>query len=145
MRCRTAVVPAGVLAIALLAGCGGAKQAAAPSTTAPARAVPPFRVTIAGATHTPRANAAWPVTIRVTDASGKPVAARLKMRILFGGAPVGQVDNGRVYRFVGSWREQPGQEITWPASAVGQPLTFQAVVTAKGRTRRVDFAVRVRK
>jgi hypothetical protein len=67
------------------------------------------------------------------------------MRILFGGSPVGEVDNGRVYRLVGTWREKPGQEITWPASAVGQPLTFQAVVTVQGKTRKADYTITVQK
>ncbi len=102
-------------------------------------------MTIEATTHRPKANAKWPVTIRVTDAAGKPVAARLRMQILFGGSPVGQVDNGRVYRFVGSWREKPGQEITWPASAAGEPLTFQAVVTVAGRTRKADYTIEVRR
>ncbi len=85
------------------------------------------------------------MTIRVTDAAGRPIAATLRMLILFGGTPVGKVDGGRVYRFVGTWREKPGQEITWPTAAVGQPLTFRAVVTAGGTTRHADYAIQVRR
>jgi len=153
MRWQPLAGVAGLIAVASLASCGGGSKqttaptamAAAPATTTRAAAAPSFRVTIQAPTHRPKANAKWPVTIRVTDAAGKPIAAKLKMRILFGGSPVGQVDNGRVYRFVGSWREKPGQEITWPASAVGQPLTFQAIVTAQGMTRKADDTITVHK
>ena len=101
-------------------------------------------VTIAAPTQKPRANAKWPVTIRVTDGQGKPLRATLTMRILFAGQPVGTVDNGKVWRFVGTWREPKGQEITWPASARGQPLAFQAIVHAAGRTVKKSIPIHVR-
>jgi len=89
-------------------------------------------------------NKPWPVTVRVTDGAGKPLAARLTMRIVFGGTPVGKVDNGRVYRFVGTWRERKGNEITWPAASRGQPLQFEAIVTARHKTVRQTWSVQVR-
>ena len=138
------VAGAVVLALAGCGGGGGTKQSVTAATTT-TRPAPSFRIEILAATHRPRANAKWPVTIRVVDAAGKPLAARLKMQIVFGGSPVGSVDNGRVYRFTGTWREQPGHEITWPKAAVGQPLTFRAVVTAAGRTRSADYAIDVRR
>src|SRR5919201_1651241 len=91
-------------------------------------------VTIAAPTRTPRANTKWPVVIRVTGANAKPLRATLTMRILFAGQPVGKVDNGKIWHFIGTWREPKGQEIVWPASARGQPLAFQAIVHASGRT-----------
>jgi len=127
---------AAVLAFVLLAGLGGAG-----ARTATASAV---RVTITAPTHYPKVNAPWPVTIRVTNASGKPLPARLTMRILLGTLPVGKVDNGRVFRFVGTWREKKGQEITWPAASSGQSFVFQAIVTALGRTVKKGFAVHPR-
>ncbi len=101
-----------------------------------------LHVTIA-APHTVKANAKWPVTIRATMA-GKPVAATVKMRILLGTIAVGQVDNGKVWHFTGTWREPKGQEITWPASARGMTFNFEAVVRAKGKTVRKIFPVTVR-
>jgi hypothetical protein len=95
-------------------------------------------------THHPRVNALWPVTVRVTNAAGQPLPATLTMRILLGGTPVGKVDNGRVYHLVGSWREKKGQEITWPAASRGQPLQFEAIVKAQGRSVKRTWAIRVR-
>jgi hypothetical protein len=104
----------------------------------------PFRATLHAPTHTPRVNTAWPISIRVTDKAGHPIRARLTMRFLFGGVPVGKVDNGRVYTFVGTWREKRGQEITFPSAGRGQRLTFQALVTARGRTTKLNYWVRPR-
>jgi hypothetical protein len=137
----------GLVALALaaiaLAACGGGKKAGAtkpPQTTRPAAAAS-VRVTITATTHTPKVNAPWPVRIGVTDARGKPLAARLTMQILLNGAPVGKVDNGAVYRFIGTWQEKKGQEITWPPESRGQPFALEAVVTAKGGTVKKTWAV----
>ena len=112
------------LAVVLVAaGCGGHLAAK------PKPALPPVNVTISSPTHQPRVNKPWPVTVRVTDGAGKPLAARLTMRIVFGGTPVGKVDNGRV---------------TWPAASRGQPLQFEAIVTARHTTVRQTWSVQVR-
>jgi hypothetical protein len=66
------------------------------------------------------------------------------MRILLGPFEVGKVEEGRVYRIVGVWREPTGEEITWPAASRGRSFTFQAVVIALGRTVRKNWAIRVR-
>jgi hypothetical protein len=124
--------------VLVTAGCGGHAKSA--STPKPAR----INVTISAPTHRPKVNALWPVSVRVTDASGKPVPARLTMRILFGGAPVGKVDNGRVYRFVGGWREAKGNEITWPPASRGEPLQFEAIVTANHVTVKRTWAIEAR-
>src|SRR5690242_3042172 len=91
-----------------------------PVTATPtAVAATPIHVTIT-ASHTVKAAAKWSVVVRVTDASGKPLAGTLTNNILLGTIPVGKVDNGKVWRFRGSWREPKGQEITWPAAGKGQ-------------------------
>jgi hypothetical protein len=105
-------------------------------------AVTPVRVTIT-APHTVKANAKWPVTIRVTNAAGKPLRATLTNRILLGSLLVGKVDNGKVWHIVGIWREPKGQEITWPASARGQTFNFETIVRASGRTVKKVFRVHV--
>jgi hypothetical protein len=129
-----------LVVIALAPGCGGSSAKHVSSTTAGSAAV---RVTISARTHHPKVNKLWPVTVRVTDGSGRPLPARLTMRILFGGTPVGKVDNGRVYRFVGTWRERRGNEITWPPASRGQPLTFQVIVTARGKKITRGWAIKV--
>jgi hypothetical protein len=104
----------------------------------------PFKATLHAPTHTPRVKKPWPIWIRVTDRSGRPIRARLTMRFLFAGIPVGKVDNGRVYTFTGTWREKKGQEIKFPPNARGHRLTFQAVVTARRRTVKLNYWVRPR-
>jgi hypothetical protein len=106
-------------------------------------AAPPIQVLVTPATLTPKANAPWPVTIRVL-CGGPPPVATLKMRILLGGMEVGKVDNGKVWTFKGSWHEPKGQEITWPASARGTTLVFQAVVHVRGRTFKKNVPVTVK-
>ena len=103
-----------------------------------------FKATLHAPTHTPRVNTAWPITIRATDLQGHPIRARLTMRFLFAGVPVGKVDNGRVYSFVGTWREKKGQEIKFPPASRGQRLTFQALVTARGHTIKLYYWVQAR-
>jgi hypothetical protein len=140
----------------VLVACGGKQaQPATTGTTGTTTASPtstrsatgqraPIKVTISSPTHHPAVNKPWPVKITVTDTSGKPLPARLTMRVLFAGAPVGKIDNGAVYRFVGAWQEKKGNEITWPAASRGQPLVFQAVVTAAGQTVKRNWSIRVR-
>ena len=108
-----------------------------------AMVVTPVHVTITAA-HTVKANAKWPVTIRITNAAGKPLRATLTNRILLGSIVVGQVDKGKVWRVFGVWREPKGQEITWPASARGETLNFQTIVHVGGRTVKKAFPVSVR-
>jgi hypothetical protein len=133
------------LALVLVAaGCGGhAKRTLTPAVSTQARASQ-LRVTIAAPTHHPRVNAKWPVTVRALNGYGQEVHATLTMRILFNGSPVGKVDNGRVYHFFGTWREKPGQEITWPKSSRGQPLAFEAIVRAQHETVKQTYAITVR-
>ena len=103
-----------------------------------------FKATLIAPTHTPRVNRPWPITIRARDLRGHPIRARLTMRFVFSGIPVGKVDNGRVYTFVGRWRERKGQEIEFPSASRGQRLTFQALVTARGRTIKLNYWVQPR-
>jgi hypothetical protein len=100
-----------------------------------------FKATLVAPTHRPRVDRAWPITIHARDLKGRPVRARLTMRFLFGGVPVGKVDNGRVYTFVGTWREPKGQEIKFPAASRGQRLTFQALVIARRQTIKLNYWV----
>lgn len=104
-------------------------------------AIVPFKATLHAPTHTPKVNTAWVITIRATDLQNKPIRARVTMRLLFAGVPVGKVDNGRVYSFTGTWREKKGQEIEFPPGSRGQRLTFQALVTARGHTIKLNYRV----
>ena len=103
-----------------------------------------FKATLSAPTHRPHVNRPWPIAIRATDLAGRPIRARLTMRLLYNGIAVGKVDNGRVYTFVGVWREKKGEEIKYPAESRGQRLTFQALVTSRGRTIKLNYWVKPR-
>jgi hypothetical protein len=140
----TATVPAGARTgkITITTKAGTAVSAKSFAVT-PAAATGTARVTLSAPTHHPKVNAPWPLTVTVTDANGRPLAATLTMVVLLGGAQVGKIDNGAVYHFVGSWKEKKGNEITWPAASRGQPLTLQVIVTANGKTVRNNWSITV--
>ena len=103
-----------------------------------------FKAWLVAPTHRPRVSRPWPIAIHATDRAGHPIRARLTMRFLIAGVPVGKVDGGKVWRFCGTWREPKGEEIEFPAESRGHRLTFQAVVTRRGRTVELDYWVKPR-
>jgi hypothetical protein len=123
----------------LAAGCGSSNSA----TTKTERARVPFSAVLHAPTHHPRAGKPWLYSVRVTDLDGRPIKARIRMQVLFGGLPVGKVDKGRTFSFVGVWREPKKAPLIWPARSRGQPLTFEAIVTARGASTRLRYAIEV--
>jgi hypothetical protein len=132
-----------VFVLAFAVACGGNSGTKTAASTKPAAASTalPFKATFSAPTHSPVANKNWPIAVIVTDLSGKPIAATLQMNVLFAGARVGQIDNGKIYHFVGRHHEI----INWPLNAVGHPLTLQSVVKAKGKTQKLLWAISVAK
>jgi hypothetical protein len=133
-----------VILVALAASCGGSKSTAKTTSTASTTSTKPppaatFKAVFKAPSHRPVVNKPWPITVTVTDLAGKPIAARLQMNVLFKGAQVGQIDNGKIYRFVGRHHEV----ITWPVASIGYPLTVQSVVTVKGETKKLLWPVSV--
>ena len=126
----------------VVAGCGSSHSTA--TTTSQRRAPIPFRAVLDAPTHTPKAGKPWLYSVRVTDLQGRPIRARITMRVLFGGIPVGKVDAGKTFTFVGTWREPENSPLIWPARSRGHPLTFEALVTARGATKRLDYTVNVK-
>jgi hypothetical protein len=133
-------IAAPLLLGALAAGCGSSDSAA----TKTHRARLPFRAVLHAPTHRPRAGKPWLYDVRVTDFDGRPIRARIRMRVLFGGLPVGKVDEGRTFTFTGVWREPKKEPLIWPARARGQRLTFEAIVTARRASTRLRYPVEVR-
>ena len=131
------------LLVLVAAGCGSSHSTAT-TTTKPHRAPLPFRAVLHAPTHIPKAGKPWLYSVRVTDLQGRPIRARITMRVLFGGVPVGKVDSGKTFTFVGTWREPKGSPVIWPARSRGHPLTFEAIVTARGATKRLDYTVNVK-
>lgn len=97
----------------------------------------PVSATLHVGTHHPRANANWPLSIRVTR-SGKPVSATLLYEYLLGESVVAKRHHKP---FVGHVHDV----FQWPAQAAGYPLTFRAVVVAAGRTLYLDYPVKVKR
>src|SRR4051812_30029618 len=115
---RIAALVACAVALAIPAAAGAAKP----------------EVVLLAATHTPKAAAAWPYAVVVTDAQGRLVPARIHLQIMLGSLPVGQVGRHAVD---GLWAET----LEWPQDAVGQTLVLQVDVTAGGGTQRVRYPV----
>lgn len=128
--------------LVLVVGCGSSHSTV--TTAKPHRASFPFRAVLQAPTHTPKAGKPWLYSVRVTDPKGRPIRARITMRVLFGGIPVGKVDSGKTFSFVGTWREPKDSPLIWPARSRGRPLTFEAIVTVRGVTKRLDYTVDVR-
>jgi hypothetical protein len=161
-RPATAAVTAAGVALLVLAGCGGSSGGSssssastsasattpAPGSTAtqaaPATLTGPDTVTGSAAgvlasmhasTHHPRVNRPWPLRFTVTS-GGRPVHASVDYEFVFGGQVVAHRSH---YTFDGHFSDIA----LWPASAVGYPLTFRAVVRASGASINLDYAVKV--
>jgi hypothetical protein len=135
-------IAAALVLVALASGCGSSHASHA-TATRPHRARLPFRAVLHAPTHRPRAGAPWLYSVRVTDLRGRPIRAWIRMQVLFGGIPVGMVDGGKTFTFVGMWREPKKAPLIWPARSRGRTLTFEAIVSARGASKRLDYAVTV--
>jgi hypothetical protein len=100
-----------------------------------------FKAHLTAANHSPVVNENWPITVTVTDLSGKPIAATVTLGVVTPGFGTYEVDNGKVYHFVGRHHEN----ITWPGEAVGFALKLEAVVTAHGQTTALFWPLTVRR
>lgn len=68
--------------------------------------------------------------------AGRPLQAKVSYEYLFAGNVVAKRSN---YTFTGHFKDL----FRWPASAVGYPLTFRAVIRAGGQTLLLDYPVQV--
>jgi hypothetical protein len=153
------------VAVTATAGCGGsggkaasaASGSATPSRTATSAAPPgasarsreasahevlasegalTATLHVGGGLHRPRVGERWPISFAVRSA-GKAARAAVAYEYLFAGAVVAHRSH---YRFLGVFHDV----FQWPASAVGYPLTFRAVITSSGKTLDLDYPVQVR-
>ncbi len=95
------------------------------------------KATLRAGTHTPKVNAPWPISFTVTSAGVPAAAAAVSYEYMFGGAVVARRSH---YSFKGG---HFSDVFRFPASAVGYPLTFRAVVTSGGATVNLDYPVKV--
>ncbi len=104
------------------------------------------KMTLSAPTHTPRVGARWAYAVRVTDARGKLLRARLTVQVVdpFGGTHPVELGNTKRkivdHPFTGVFRDFT----LWPPESRGFSLVFRVVVTAAGVTRRLDYSVRPR-
>src|SRR5437773_7498376 len=91
-----------------------------------------FKATLVADTHTPKVNTTWRYHVRVTDAKGHPISARITSQIVdpLGGKHLVEFDGTghnpyvKSYRFFGNFCDSA----IWPtSSAVGVTLEFQTV------------------
>jgi hypothetical protein len=87
--------------------------------------------------HSPRVAAPWPIHF-VVERNGKPAKAEVRYEYVFAGQVVAHRSH---YKFTGRFRDV----FNWPASAVGYPLTFRAVILSEGATLNLDYPVQVRR
>lgn len=120
------------------------------ATGAAAAATAP-RVKLVTATARPVVDQPWRWTVTARSVSGKPLAAKLRLQILLGSTVVGCWKATAMVPCTGAgsgtWIRFRGKRtglLTWPAQSVGVKLTFQAVVVAGGKMRKLQAPVAVR-
>jgi hypothetical protein len=91
--------------------------------------------TLRAGTHHPRVNTHWPLRFTASLA-GRPVRASVSYEYLLGAQVVAHRSH---YTFTGRFSDV----FTWPAAAVGYPLTFRAVIVSGGVTLDLDYPVQV--
>lgn len=157
------MIGAALLAGALLSACGGSSKPASTATSTSTQSsttqtttqtvtavtgtvVSPGVVratsggivaTLHATTHKPKVNAAWPISFEVTS-DGSPAKAEVRYQYLFGGNVVARRSH---YRFTGRFSDI----FRWPASSVGYPLTFRAVILVSGKTLYLEYPVKVQR
>lgn len=93
--------------------------------------------TLRAANHNPKVGRLWPIRFTATR-NGRPARASVAYEYLFGGQVVAHRSH---YTFTGHFFDT----FTWPASAVGYPLTLRAVIVSEGATVNLDYPVQVTK
>jgi hypothetical protein len=142
MRASPSIISASIAATVLAAALVAVSVASA-STSA-------VRAKLTTSSPTPVVDAPWRWTVVVKDARGKPLEARLRLQILFGGLVVGCWKGTAMTQCsganAGTWIAFRGKRsgvLTWPAQSLGVKLTFQAVVRAGTKTVKLRAPVTV--
>lgn len=141
MRARLTVLGA----ILLAAGCGGSgsRSSKPPPPPPPPPAAPPatatagaVKATLVAPTHTPKVNAKWRYTVKVTDRQGRLLSGKLTVQIVdpLGTAHAVQYDETKqnITRrpFKGTFRDY----VQFPADGRGFRLTFRVIAaTSRGK------------
>jgi hypothetical protein len=157
---RTPMALLSVFAVlAALAGCGGGAKSTKSSTTH-ARSSPaattttaqaagggatvttgPVRASLSGPDHSPVAGKLWPYSVKVTDASGKPLAGTVDTEFTFAGQVVGR-ESPPTHRLVNGMLHDM---VTFPPQSVGEPVSLQVVVHTRFGSVTLDWPVAPRR
>jgi hypothetical protein len=118
------------------AAAGGTTQATGTEVTGSSGGL---RATLHAPDHTPKAGMFWHYSVRASGSNGKPVSGTVETQFAFGGQVVGResppshpLTRGRL-----------NDKVTFPARAVGLPLTFRVVVHTHLGTITLDWPVKV--
>jgi hypothetical protein len=87
-------------------------------------------------THAPRVGTPWVVSLSAAR-GGAPLAGKVSIDVMYGGAVVGHAGGGSLRRGRYSYR------FDWPPAAAGHPLVVRAAVTAGGGDQTFLFPVAV--
>ena len=154
---RAAALAASLLALTVgLAACGGSSSSTTTRTSATTNTTGTQTAASQGGTssvttgpvhgaliandHAPRVGKLWPYSVHVTDAAGRPLNGTVDIEFVFAGQVVGRDTPPTHPVRHGLWHDK----LTFPAPAVGEPLTFRAVVHTTLGTITLDWPVKVR-
>lgn len=139
------------------AGCGGAStsSSATSSTTSAttttqatstqgaattsAVVTGPVHGTLRGENHAPKVKRSWRYSVTATDAAGHPLSGTVEIEFVFNGQVVGR-DTPPTHPITkGHWHDS----VTFPAPALGMPLSFRAVVHTSQGSITLDWPIKV--
>jgi hypothetical protein len=135
---------AGLFLALTLAGCGASHHQSAGATSAAseasvhtattathgtpsAAATHSLSVALTTPPHEPEAGRLWPIIVHAHSSTGAPVSGTVSYAFLFGGAAVGRRPGGQMHG--GIFHDN----LEFPASALGYPLTLEVIVRAGGQ------------
>ena len=129
-----------LLLAVLAAGCGSKKHVASTRSIAqpPPPAIAPLHATFRALTHRPRVNTHWRYVVGATpnDADGRPITSVVHVRVRVNGVWLEFGSNS----FTGAYQDQ----VSWPPSARGKLLIFEATVAQGTRLKTFRFWLRPR-
>jgi hypothetical protein len=149
---RSAVLVSAVVLALGATACGGRSRSSttrtATATTAPTATTPtpsvltgPVHGRLTAEDHAPVVGQAWRYLVTVTDAAGHPLSGTVDIKFVYGGVVVGHdrppthpVSDGR-------WHDT----LEFPSDAVGEPLSFRAVIHTRLGSITLDWPIKVRR
>jgi hypothetical protein len=142
----------GLVMSLVIVGCGGGGHASSTDTSSMTTSTAsrtggtaavltgPVRASLHAESHAPVQGRNWAYAVRVSNAAGRPLSGSVEIQFVFGGQVVGRDTPPSHPVRRGSWHDR----IIFPPAAVGQPLTFRAVVHTSLGSVTLDWPIKVR-